>query len=657
MSFLSRNPVKLTIPRTISAEIHASIERSGGEIVAHIEDHLVGTTGKLTSHIDNALGSSESAILTHFNHRFDKLQHEIASLMREEVSKMKGQAVIGEQRGGIHYKNVPSHLFNDSRQPVVPQDVSHIQQDSQCDTSCPCICHSSKTGSHYSWGVAALSPIMGSISVTWSGKPTEACTDSKCRETQSRRPTREVSILYKFPDWVTRAALSVLYSSNLNGTPELVIRVLNPIDGSRVLITESIFGYIARKDVAGIKKLLFERRGSVYDVWGRELQSPLAMAVMRGIIPIVKVLMQAGADPYQEMWVDGKSSRGVSVSSLALKQFLSHREAELPELLPIARQFDLEDRPVLHMAVTGFLHLDLASALQNPSHQPDINRLAMGGLTPLHLASMCGDLAAVRLLLRAGANINAPSAHTGTTPLHQACSTGRYPVAKLLIAAGADVNGRDYYGQTPLLTTAQHNHSEKTAYLITSLLTQNGANTEIPPSITSCGGSPLIFAAAFGSYGSVRALVEGGANSNFVDMDGDNALLGAVYHRNHESAELLLKNGTDLAHVNRQGRTVLHALARCADERMLEVFGRCEMKGLSTTAKDIHGKTPSQLFNEREGSTEELRVLFEKLLDMVEGHNWGGKVKGVPGEEVLLVEGQAEEEVGEFVDAKEVQED
>ncbi|KAK0657996.1 hypothetical protein B0T16DRAFT_502951 [Cercophora newfieldiana] len=643
LSTISMGICRLLIAQSvnISAEIHASIERSGDEIVAHIEDRLVGTTGKLTTHIDKAMGSSESVILTHLHRRLDTLELDITKSMREsireEMSPLKEKPIFGPQHT-IRYKNVPSHILHQAVQ-VVPR----LHQDFQCDAACVCNCHSSNASRRSRWGIAALTPIMGSISLTWSGSPASACTDLACRETQKRRPSREVSVVYKFPDWVTRAALSVLYSSNLNGTPELVLRVLNPLDGSRVMIVESVFGYVSRNDVEGLKQLLAERRGSVYDVWGRELQSPLAMAVMRRNIDIIKVLIQAGADPFQELWVDGNSSKNVNVASLALKHYVAHRETQLAELLPIARQFDLEDRPVLHMIVTGFLHLDLASALQNPDHLPDINRRAMGGHTPLHFASMRGDVQAAKLLLRAGADINAHSTHIGTTPLHQACSSSRYDVVKLLLSAGAEPNRRDFLGSTPLLIAASHIHSEAPAYLISSLLLQNGADPEIPPSVTSCGGTPVIFAAAFGSSGSVRALLEAGANVNYTDLDGDNALFGAVYHRQYDSAECLLKGGTKLDTINKKGRSILHALARCADERMMEIFASYEgsYKGLSTIAKDGTGLTPLGLFNERKGVEEGLRKKFDAFLERVEGESW--VVKGVAGELVEEPEEMGEE--------------
>ena len=59
-----------------------------------------------------------------------------------------------------------------------------------------------------------------------------------------------------------------------------------------------------------------------------------------------------------------------------------------------------------------------------------------GGLIPLHVAAMSGDVASVQLLLAAGAPINAQSA-SGSTPLHLATEKGHLGVlCELLGYAG-----------------------------------------------------------------------------------------------------------------------------------------------------------------------------------------------------------------------------
>lgn len=56
----------------------------------------------------------------------------------------------------------------------------------------------------------------------------------------------------------------------------------------------------------------------------------------------------------------------------------------------------------------------------------------MPGWTALHEASAVGDLEVVRLLLEAGANVNARS-KDGITPLHDAAYSGHYQVREQVL--------------------------------------------------------------------------------------------------------------------------------------------------------------------------------------------------------------------------------
>lgn len=73
------------------------------------------------------------------------------------------------------------------------------------------------------------------------------------------------------------------------------------------------------------------------------------------------------------------------------------------------------------------------------------------GWTALHLAAFFGKLAAVRLLLEAGADMET-RAHNrqDNMPLHAATAAGRRDVAEALLRRGADLDARNVEGMTPL---------------------------------------------------------------------------------------------------------------------------------------------------------------------------------------------------------------
>ena len=61
------------------------------------------------------------------------------------------------------------------------------------------------------------------------------------------------------------------------------------------------------------------------------------------------------------------------------------------------------------------------------------------------MAARTGKTDAMRVLLEAGANVNAKESWGGTTALMWAVSEGHAEAARLLIDAGADVNARSNY--------------------------------------------------------------------------------------------------------------------------------------------------------------------------------------------------------------------
>lgn len=79
------------------------------------------------------------------------------------------------------------------------------------------------------------------------------------------------------------------------------------------------------------------------------------------------------------------------------------------------------------------------------------NAYAYDGWTPLHLAAFFGQLEAARLLLDAGAKLDAVSRNSlANTPLH-AAAAGKHPaVATLLLHRGANPHAVDAGGFTPL---------------------------------------------------------------------------------------------------------------------------------------------------------------------------------------------------------------
>jgi len=81
----------------------------------------------------------------------------------------------------------------------------------------------------------------------------------------------------------------------------------------------------------------------------------------------------------------------------------------------------------------------------------DVNGMAFDGWTALHLAAFFGHVDAARILLEAGADIQAISGNSlRNTPLHAATAGKHVDAALFLLANGADPLALDAGGYTPL---------------------------------------------------------------------------------------------------------------------------------------------------------------------------------------------------------------
>ncbi|HEX5468524.1 MAG TPA: ankyrin repeat domain-containing protein [Gaiellaceae bacterium] len=92
------------------------------------------------------------------------------------------------------------------------------------------------------------------------------------------------------------------------------------------------------------------------------------------------------------------------------------------------------------------------------------------GFTALHYAAFFGSPEAVRLLLDAGADLEAPARNgqfaPEARPLHSAVAAGRADNAEALLEAGADPNARQHEGFTPLMAAERGGDLELAELLI-----------------------------------------------------------------------------------------------------------------------------------------------------------------------------------------------
>ena len=135
----------------------------------------------------------------------------------------------------------------------------------------------------------------------------------------------------------------------------------------------------------------------------------------------------------------------------------------------------------------------------------DVNAAQGDGMTALHWAARNGDAELTQVLLFAGANVKASTRLGGYTPLLMAAEQGHATVISALIAGGADAKAANALGTTPLMLAAASGNPTAVTTLV-----ENGAEVEAREK--TFGQTPLMFAVANNRVEAVKALIKAGAD-------------------------------------------------------------------------------------------------------------------------------------------------
>ncbi|MGQ0649257.1 MAG: ankyrin repeat domain-containing protein [Gemmatimonadaceae bacterium] len=136
----------------------------------------------------------------------------------------------------------------------------------------------------------------------------------------------------------------------------------------------------------------------------------------------------------------------------------------------------------------------------------DVNAAQGDGMTALHWASVLGETATARMLVYAGARLEAATRNGNYTPLHLASRSGKVSVVRALLEAGANVNAATTSGGATALHLAASQGSVET---IAALLDKGAA---VNATEGAWGQTPLMWAAAYNRVQAIEALVARGAD-------------------------------------------------------------------------------------------------------------------------------------------------
>ena len=245
---------------------------------------------------------------------------------------------------------------------------------------------------------------------------------------------------------------------------------------------------------------------------------------------------------------------------------------------------------MMRLFYTAALIAVLAAAASAQTRSADVNRRAVDGSTPLQWAVYDGDVAEVRRLLKAGADVSLANNY-GATPMGLAAEVGNAEIIKLLLEAGADPDSPNPDGQTALLAVARTGNVEAAELLVkhgakvdarerwggqTALmwasarrhpqmmqfLISKGADVNArsldrdyqrhvtaegrPKNLDSGGLTPLLYAARENCLACVEVLLRNGADIDLPDPDGVSPLLLAIMNANWDLAKQLILAGANV---------------------------------------------------------------------------------------------------------------
>ena len=498
---------------------------------------------------------------------------------------------------------------------------------SSCTWACKCACHSSS--SHTSWRLTALRQMVGHMTVSYDGfgfsqqsneeQQRQKCTLPSCRD---KPGWRWVRIHYSFPRWLTDLVISTAYywRSSRSG-PEAILRVSRRIPEDTISISQSIFSAIDRRDILGVKRFLAREPFSAIDERADSELCAIHAAIQHEQLEMAEILLRAGADPF-------KPDRfGTSAIAAAFAFVVESIDTQAPfRSLPnlqlamaryISEEAGLSD---LQKILLGLLPIRLGDVISTPAITSQINVLSADRKwTPLLLAAFRSDVSAVRLLLENGADPNLTSAF-GSSPLHRAAWSCSLEITSLLLEAGADPNKKTGVGTTPLLMAVLHSPPQQPQIL--NLLLKYNAD------IHACnrwGVQALSRAVIRDNFRNVEWLANQAAvDINHGDYEGDTALIESVSYNAVKSARVLLERGVDFRKRNANGRGALHWLASVGSVQMMRLFrDKCTEKKLDGLGRDLGardklGKSPRDLFREREDGDQTLEEEWELLVKSLE---------------------------------------
>jgi ankyrin repeat protein len=252
--------------------------------------------------------------------------------------------------------------------------------------------------------------------------------------------------------------------------------------------------------------------------------------------------------------------RGAKYDMLAIPAKPKYQKIELPPGTPAAVSnmvlLNGAGMAALHNAAnTGFLAA--AKLLLDKGANIEIASYQNKG-TPLIVSINPKNHEMISFLLDRGANIEATTAEGTTTPLMLTAAGLYYDTAALLLKRGANVNHGGTYNALEYATNVGRADKEGLSIQMMNLFLDAGINIEFQ---SGDGSTALMEASGWGVIPSsptrAKLLLDKGAKVDVQNKKGETALMQAAYRGYYDIAKLLVDHGAGVDLKNSDGRTAL----------------------------------------------------------------------------------------------------
>jgi uncharacterized protein len=370
--------------------------------------------------------------------------------------------------------------------------------------------------------------------------------------------------------------------------------------------------------------------------------TPLYLACVNGSAPMIAKLLEAGADA-NAATTEGETAlmtvaRTGNVE--AAKVLLAHGadvnskeqwRQQTPLMWAVAESHpEMAQELIAHGADVNARQVEWHWERQ-VTKEPREKWMPLGGLTPLLFAARQGCVECARVLVKAGADINATDPND-ISPMVMALINGHYDFAAFLLDKGADPNIADETGRTPLYAAVDdHTMPESnlpapreiddnlTSMDVIKALLAHGANVNAQlkkqtpyrtkvdrgaDTMLTTGTTPLLRAAKAGDTEVMQVLLAKGADVKLTTKFGMTPVMAAAGLGTKEedttgrkktqaeaiaSIKLCLDAGADVNAVNNQGDTALHGAAQKGFDEVVQFLAD---HGAKLDVKDKRGHTP-----------------------------------------------------------------